>query len=1028
MLCVSHNSVRKEDNYMDKLVNYAEIQAEKAENLLFCRGIKLLHIRDKVTSMLDFIGKGRIFEEYTVHSIAHVDEMLKIVEWLIPEKTKGKMTYAEWLMLTLAIYFHDLGMVVTKDEYENRYDTSFGEYKEKVLNDTQESEYGECAQEKGDSFLYQEFVRENHATRIRQWIEGKGGKDLGQAGVVCDELYDILKNLDSMFKVDLAMICESHHKDDVDDFSKYKVKKMYGNTENEKVNLNYIAIILRIADLLHITRDRTPSVARRMINVSNPISVVEWEKQMAVRAVGAKDQRNEDGVVDDSKQKDTIEITAYFDGAETADAFFGLSSYLQYTRKELAKCCEIVEKAQKREGAVGYEFPWREIDESQIEVNGFEKKKLQFTIAQDNILQLLVGHTLYNDSSVVVRELVQNGIDAVRLQAEYEKKNSRKYTQGQVWVEWDSQKRQLSFWDNGTGMSIQDVENYLLKVGASKYRDETVKKQFPNFTSISHFGIGLLTCFMVANDIDIVTSSVEQEEANSINLRKVNGSYLLRKLDKNELDIRIKQHGTMVRLYVRSDVNMIELENDLRKWIVNPEIPVYLSIDGGENIRIGHESLKEILVKYLNETGCDVDGEKYDVYEKEHGNVTVAYAVRHSKYMSDWCLMSADKDRVQRKMILPIGTCVEGIRVEFSTPGYRNISILAIANIKNSKYQTNVARSAIELDANNEILSDIYDVYKEYVQEQMDRLEKQNYAQSWAMSEGRYLMHPLICDESSNNRVEPIDEDVLIKRLAYLKCLALENQGTRRMVSADEVAGLEEINIFECEMARAGEYLLKEVRSNATLNSLISVVCEKNFLDGVKNVICNIEMSNLLHQYALKNKEVIKIEVAHKERRIHVTYSLKRGLWYEFDLKNRGFIGTTLYIPQKGVSISGLEEEIGVKTFGGIYIQSNTELCDYLIKVMKAFQSEDTEENKILLEVFLSYVFDSRVLEVAYKQNVNTMNMFQQLLEDRFVRVSNELMEKMWAKIDTEEFVNKILTQNYTLYSIDNWSRKNATI
>lgn len=107
--------------------------------------------------------------------------------------------------------------------------------------------------------------------------------------------------------------------------------------------------------------------------------------------------------------------------------------------------------------------------------------------------------------------------------------------------------------------------------------------------------------------------------------------------------------------------------------------------------------------------------------------------------MSDWCLMSADNRRVQRKAILPIGTCVEGIRVEFSTPGYKNTSILAIANIKNSKYQTNVARSAIELDANNEILSDIYDVYKDYVQEQMDRLEDQDYAQSWAVSEERFV-------------------------------------------------------------------------------------------------------------------------------------------------------------------------------------------------------------------------------------------------------------------------------------------------
>lgn len=708
---------------MNQFTNYVELQAEKAENLSFCRGIKLLHIRDKVETMLGFIGKGGIFEEYTVHSIEHIDEMLKIVEWLIPDITKEKMTYAEWLMLTLAIYFHDLGMVVTKDEFEHRDETGFKEYKEKVLENTEEFEYEECAKERGDSFLYQEFVRENHAARIRQWIEGKNARNLGEAEAVCQEIEDILKNLDKMFKADLAMICESHHKDDIEDFSKYKVKKMYGNTENEKVNLNYIAIILRTADLLHITRDRTPSVARRLINVSNPVSVLEWEKQMAVRAVRPKDQRNEEGVVDNSKQKDTIEITAYFDGAETAEAYFGLSSYLQYTRKELAKCCEIVEKAQKREGAVGYEFPWREVDESQIEVNGFEKKKLQFTIAQDNILQLLVGHTLYNDSSVVVRELVQNGIDAVRLQTEYEKRNGKDYSQGKVWVEWNSVKRQLSFWDNGTGMSIQDVENYLLKVGASKYRDEVVKKQFPNFTSISHFGIGILTCFMVANDIDIVTSSDEQEEANSINLRKVNGSYLLRKMDKNELDVRIKQHGTMVKLYVRS-----------------------------------------------------------------------------------------------------------------------------------------------------------------------------------------------------------------------------------------------------------------------------------------------------------------KIEVAHKERRIHVTYSCKNDLWYEFDLRNRGLAARSLYIPKKNMVISGLKEEIGVKNFGGIYIQSNTELCEYLIKVIGAFQSEDTEENKILLEVFLSYVFDNKVLEVAYKQDVNTSNMFKQLLEERFVRVSNELIEKMWAKIDTQEFVNKILTKNYTLYSIDNWSRKNDSI
>lgn len=161
---------------------------------------------------------------------------------------------------------------------------------------------------------------------------------------------DILQNLDDMFKIDLAMICESHHKDDIDDFTKYRVDSVYGNDSQEKVNLNYVAIILRIADLLHITKDRTPSLTRRIVNVSNPFSVVEWEKQKAVRAVQPKAKRDEEENISEELEKDTIEVTAYFQGAETAEAYFGLSSYLQYTRKELQRCNEIVEKSQKRKG------------------------------------------------------------------------------------------------------------------------------------------------------------------------------------------------------------------------------------------------------------------------------------------------------------------------------------------------------------------------------------------------------------------------------------------------------------------------------------------------------------------------------------------------------------------------------------------------------------------------------------------------------------------------------------------------------
>ena len=50
--------MKNKEIVMDKLINYVEIQAEKAENLGFCRGIKLLYIKDKVEAMLELVGKA----------------------------------------------------------------------------------------------------------------------------------------------------------------------------------------------------------------------------------------------------------------------------------------------------------------------------------------------------------------------------------------------------------------------------------------------------------------------------------------------------------------------------------------------------------------------------------------------------------------------------------------------------------------------------------------------------------------------------------------------------------------------------------------------------------------------------------------------------------------------------------------------------------------------------------------------------------------------------------------------------------
>src|SRR6185503_11705911 len=96
-----------------ELSSLAEQEAKKAESLPAFGGLNLLHIKRQVALLLGLIGRGGIFDQYTRHDISHIDEMLRSLEWLVPDTTKRIMSPADWLMVVLAIYFHDLGMLVT---------------------------------------------------------------------------------------------------------------------------------------------------------------------------------------------------------------------------------------------------------------------------------------------------------------------------------------------------------------------------------------------------------------------------------------------------------------------------------------------------------------------------------------------------------------------------------------------------------------------------------------------------------------------------------------------------------------------------------------------------------------------------------------------------------------------------------------------------------------------------------------------------------------------------------------------------
>lgn len=806
--------------------------------------INLLEIRRTVRLILGEFGKHGFFDEYTVHDFSHCLEMLKMLDWIVPEPTKSKMSPADWLVVVLSCYFHDMGLFISREEFASRDKSNFPAFKSSILRGDWGEDYvykiQQLPPDDQERFLYQEFVRENHGSRIRAWIEGKTN-NFGVAEAAIKELHELLNRASPKFRRDLAIVCESHNLDDLKDLKKYRISEPYGNSTEETANLQYAAILLRTVDLLQITKQRAPTALFRLISPTDPISQREWSKQNAVTSVRAKIARNKENKLDPAATKHTVEIHAQFNDG---DGFFGLTSYLRYAKDQLLKSHEVAE-ASNRDNLSEFEFPWKDIDDEFIEAEGFLKEKYGFELDQGKILDLLTGHTLYNDSNVVVRELVQNSIDAVRLVCETEALDPR--TAGLVRINWNAKDLELEVLDNGTGMTQRVIQNHLLKVGSSRYQDKQFKEDHPNFSSISRFGIGVLSAFMIADNVKIITCSPDEPEAREVSLHSVHGRYLIRLLDKSSGPdaSRISPHGTIVRLSLRQTAKDFDVLAALRRWIVVPECQVETSINNGKPISVGYPSTRVALEQAL-EAGAgqkSFDSSETKVVEKELGGCTIAYALRYSKLFREWSLVPIDEEEKRRVVSsgrgsLPfVGTCVEGISIEASTPGFRDLTFLALVNAKGlGAPKTNVARSSLEdTKESEELRRKIFKAYFDYVEGEANRLiEEEKYSKTWAANEIPYIANWLTATQGSL-----LQDDCYWSALDELPMFLVEHKKARQMLSLKALRHSKRFWTIQSELIDQIERLVRESSAEISMGALVEV-CQKGLQLPSEDMVSNL--------------------------------------------------------------------------------------------------------------------------------------------------------------------------------------------
>ena len=151
----------------------------------------------------------------------------------------------------------------------------------------------------------------------------------------------------------------------------------------------------------------------------------------------------------------------------------------------------------------------------------------KFQINLSGIIDLLSNH-LYSSPQIFLRELLQNGVDAIRARENFEPKYS-----GNLSIEivnsTTKDEATLVFSDNGIGLNEDEIHRFLSTIGESSKREELIDS---SNDFLGKFGIGLLSCFVVSDEIVLLTRSIKPE-AKTIEWRGYSdGTYSIRYLEQ----------------------------------------------------------------------------------------------------------------------------------------------------------------------------------------------------------------------------------------------------------------------------------------------------------------------------------------------------------------------------------------------------------------------------------------------------------------------------------------------------------------
>lgn len=531
--------------------------------------------------------------EFTLHDGEHLFRVLRLMEKLVPKNTIDKFTVPECMLLILSAFFHDIGMAPSErdvlawkkfwdsspdfsDPAEEKEYLKFKRYcftkEDKLLHIKMLEERGKHSlAETMQGYIISEYIRSTHSERAREIIE--------------QDWNEKIKYRDTDLTVEFAEICFSHS-DDTTRLLELDTNHLCG--PDVSACLPIVAVILRLADILDFDGKRTPSILFSHLSVRHPISLLEWNKHRAVDAwqISEKD----------------VCYQAKCTHPAIEESIHGFCDLID---RELSACNNVMsrvnETLKNNKRDIELRIPLK-VDRAKIQTKKtilgeplYLYRRTKFDLSKEQVVDLLMGTKLYANPEVALRELLQNSIDACLLRKALEDEWSNSYTP-EIMVHYytDGEDNILQITDNGTGMDQGIIDRHYSKIGSSFYKSaeffELKQEANADFIPTSRFGIGILSCFMVADTLEVdtrrVRASYDYGEPIKLVVEGQESIFLVKKGER-------KEPGTTTKLVLHKKNPWQHMTEDkfveaVKKVIPNPPFKIIVKTETNETVLDEH--------------------------------------------------------------------------------------------------------------------------------------------------------------------------------------------------------------------------------------------------------------------------------------------------------------------------------------------------------------------------------------------------------------------------------------------------------